>query len=559
MQPDSPALEDDDEPQPSPTSTGSSSLSAAELAAELAAESVPETDSAAESAADAQAPSHPSLLGPATFLGPLEKLQRGYSDQLSQDIERLEAEKAKLQTDIAALKQARAQLQAEQQAVDSAADSAVQAEAVQAEELTLQAEEAQPKTSLLVPMPRLPGEPPVPMAGPSKTTHGSVELPIPATSEQRRQLSIQRKAADDQWDDGVLRKGVGLSAIAAILMAWHFCVIGTLGQGGQWLWLPIHQLGTGFVPAVALLWLRMLVMLPSLGLLAPQLYKYTWEDLQDWVYNRDRLLTLLIGSGVALFFADALIYQCIGLVGPAIGAMLLFLYPLTAVPLGALLIPERKMSPLGLLAMVAIAMGGILAIRPAIGSLRNALGGSLAVPLTGSLADPLADPLSHPLAAASTSLNAVATPSAILLGVLASATFSLYVVLTNLSYRQQQCHPIPVSIVQFSTVAVLSSIVLFIKPLQPVAINWLSFSLWGILLGLIMLLVYLFSYSSLRLIGSQTAIVAAVTPLATLLIAWSFSPRPVLAVLQWTGILLVTLGGIALGQEKRRERDSNPR
>jgi drug/metabolite transporter (DMT)-like permease len=309
-------------------------------------------------------------------------------------------------------------------------------------------------------------------------------------------------------------------------MAWHFCVIGTLGQGGRWLGLPIEQLGTGFVPAVALLWLRMLVMLPALGLLAPHLYRYTWEDLQDWVYNRDRLLTLLIGSGVALFFAEALIYQCIGIVGPAIGAMLLFLYPLTAVPLGAVLIPERKMSPLGLLAMVAIAMGGILAIRPAIGALTGALTDSL----TGS----------------------------ILLGLLASVAFSLYVVLTNLSYRQQQCHPIPVSIVQFSTVAVLSSIVLFIKPLHPVAISWLSFSLWGILLGLIMLLVYLFSYSSLRLIGSQTAIVAAATPLVTLLIAWSFVPAPVLAILQWTGILLVTLGSIALGKE-RRERDSNPR
>jgi drug/metabolite transporter (DMT)-like permease len=524
MQPDSPALEDDDERQPSPPSTSSSSLSAAESVTE----SVTETD--------AQAPAEKALLGPATFLGPLEKLQRGYSDQLSQDIEQLEAEKAQLQTDIAALQEDCAQLQAEQQALLAAQASLSAAEAEPSpdaidlqpdgEVSLVQSQDAQPKTSLLIPMPRLPGEPSVPMTAHSKATHGSIELPIPATSEQRRQLSIQRKKVDGQWDDALLRKGVGLSAIATILMAWHFCVIGTLGQGGQWLGLPIEQLGTGFVPAVALLWLRMLVMLPALGLLAPHLYRYTWEDLQDWVYNRDRLLTLLIGSGVALFFAEALIYQCIGIVGPAIGAMLLFLYPLTAVPLGAVLIPERKMSPLGLLAMVAIAMGGILAIRPAIGSLTGALTDSL----TGS----------------------------ILLGLLASVAFSLYVVLTNLSYRQQQCHPIPVSIVQFSTVAVLSSIVLFIKPLHPVAISWLSFSLWGILLGLIMLLVYLFSYSSLRLIGSQTAIVAAATPLVTLLIAWSFVPAPVLAILQWTGILLVTLGSIALGKE-RRERDSNPR
>ncbi len=541
MEPDSPAFEDDDEQPPSPPSTGLSSR-----------------------------------------LGPLEKLQRRYSDQLSQDIEQLEAEKAQLQADIAALSSDYQRLQSHQQALGLATEqlqsepesslsevasvlsevseiaevaeiaevseiavseiaeasetTEISTPTDEAESVLAQIEAAQPKISLLVPMPRLPGEPAIaPLKARTKAAsaqalrgaaaHGSIELPIPATSEQRRHLSVQRQEADDQRDDITLRKGLGLSVIAAVLMAWHFCVVGALGQGGSWLWLSIEPLSLGFVPAVALLWLRMLVMLPALGLLAPHLYRYTWEDLQDWVYNRDQLLSLLIGSGIALFFSQVLIYQCIGTVGPALGAMLLFLYPLTAVPLGALLTPDRKISPLGLLAMVAIAMGGVLALKPSLGTLLN------------------------PIAATSTS---------IWLGILASVAFSLYVVLTNLSYRQQRCHPIPVSIVQFSTVAVLSSIVLFIKPLQPVAINWLNFSLWGILLGLMMLLVYLFSYSSLRLIGSRTGIVAAVVPLATLIIAWSFSPAPVLAILQWTGILLVTVGGIALGKE-RRERDSNPR
>lgn len=440
---------------------------------------------------------------------PLEKLQRRYADQLSQDIERLEADKAELQAKIAALESDYIQLQ---QFL-----------------LVAKRETAGPTGG-----PRLPGEPAADLSlepdalTDSAAPRESVKLPIPATSEQRRQLASSQRQVADEGERLALRKGVMLSAIATLIMAWHFCVVGALGQGGSWLGISIGQLGTGFVPAVALLWLRMLVMMPALGILAPQLYRRTWEDLQSWIYTRDRLLMLLVGSGTALFFSQVLIYQCIGLVGPAIGTLLLFLYPLTAVPLGAWLAGDRKMSPLGLLAVVAIAMGGILAIRPVLRlSIEN-----IALEAIGS-ASSTAAPL-----------------TTIGLGVLASVAFSLYVVLTNRSYRQQQCHPIPASIVQFSTVAVLSSLVLLFRPLKPVAIDWISLAMWGILLGLLMLLVYLFSYGSLCLIGARTSVVAALAPLAVLLLAWSFTPEPVLTITQWTGILLVTIGGVAFGQEK---------
>lgn len=471
---------------------------------------------------------------------PLERLQRRYSDQLSQDIERLEADKAELQAKIAAL----------------------ESDYIQLQQFLLAAKRG---TAELAKAggPRLPGEPAAELTPELKlaellvetsnqtsdqtsdqlsdqlsdqtsdfteaqaATRASIKLPIPATSEQRRQLVEYQKKIADEGEQLTLRKGLMLSAIATIIMAWHFCVVGALGQGGSWLGVPIGQLGIGFVPAVALLWLRMLVMMPALGILAPQLYRRTWEDLQSWIYTRDQLLMLLVGSGTALFFSQVLIYQCIGIVGPAIGTMLLFLYPLTAVPLGSWVAGDRKMSPLGLLAIVAIAMGGILAIRPVLRlSVEN-----IALEAIGST-------------------SSTATPFIILLGVLASVAFSLYVVLTNRSYRQQQCHPIPASIVQFSTVAVLSSLVLLFRPLKPVAIDWLSFALWGLLLGLLMLLVYLFSYGSLLLIGARTAVVTAFTPLAAMLLVWSFTPRPALTVVQWTGILLVTMGGVAFGQEK---------
>ncbi|MGB3570705.1 MAG: EamA family transporter, partial [Phormidesmis sp.] len=66
----------------------------------------------------------------------------------------------------------------------------------------------------------------------------------------------------------------------------------------------------------------------------------------------------------------------------------------------------------------------------------------------------------------------------------------------------------------------------------------------------LMLATYFFIYSSLRLIGTKTAIVAAATPLVSLLLSWGFVPNTTLEIIQWTGILLVAIGGIALGKEK---------
>lgn len=420
---------------------------------------------------------------------PLDPLKLRCASQLTKDIARLKDTKAKLQTEVTTLQQSYERLQTDVQSLRQLANWAERG--------------VNPAAG-----PLLPGESAVPSW--EQTAHEQLDLPTPATSEQRRQVSQVRQSGVEATSRANFRKGLILSAIAAVLTAWHYGLIGVLGQGGSWLGVEIGQVGTGFVPAVALLWLRMLVTVPVLVLLAPQLYAHTWEDLQAWIYTREQLLTLLIGSGIAFFFSQVLIYQSIGAIGPAIGVTLLFLYPLTTGLLGGFTRQEQTMTPASWLAIVAIAMGGWLVIRPLLNG---------------------------------------ATPAAIWLGGLASVCFSIYIGLTNLSYRQR-CHPIPVGVVQFSTAAVLSSLVLLVKPLQLADISWLKFSMWGLLLGAVTLLVYLLNYSSLRLVGVRTAIVAAATPLVTLLLAWSFIPTPSLELIQWTGISLVATGGIAFGKEK---------
>ncbi|MEM9945206.1 MAG: hypothetical protein AAF810_03995 [Cyanobacteria bacterium P01_D01_bin.36] len=471
---------------------------------------------------------------------PVVNLQRRYTDQLSQDIEQLEAQKTQLQGEVAALRQDYIKLQTETRSLRHSASLSASPYPITPSRNTSHSPRPTEKIHTAERGPLLPGEqevppPPILLSAPAtaesptveseaaateassnetplkeRPQERSIELPTPATSEQQRyQRIVQPPHKTASSVKTTARRSFVLSAIATLFTAWHYGLVSSLLQGGSWLGIAIGQLGTGFVPAVALLWLRMLVIVPVMVLIAPQLHRTTWEDLLDWFYSREQLIIPLVGSGIALFFSQVFLYQSIGTLGPAIGVAMLFLYPLSSLPLGLWLRQEKALTPFSLLAVVAIAMGGLLVAKPA-----------------------------FTLSSASVGF-----------GLLASLALGLFIVLTNHSYRLR-CHPVPTAIVQFSTVAVLSSLVLLIKPLKLVNISWMSFCLWGLLIGALMLVAYLFTYASLLNIRSKTAVIAAATPLAALILGWGFSPRPPLQIIQWTGIMLVSLGGIALGKEK---------
>ncbi|MGB3293684.1 MAG: hypothetical protein WBB01_11915, partial [Phormidesmis sp.] len=221
-------------------------------------------------------------------LAALESVQRRYVNQLNGDINRLEADKAQLEMEVGLLKASYAQLQASIRLAKASNG------------------------------PRLPGESAPAWSAATVDLYGrAVELPAMLTTTQADD-SLQRQTAAAK-KKAQMRKGMILSAIATVLMAWHYGLIGALAQGESWLGLNVGQLEIAFVPAVALLWLRMLVMVPALILLATQIHRRTWEDLQDWIYRRDRLMTVLIGSGIALFFSQVLLYQAIAQVGPVLG------------------------------------------------------------------------------------------------------------------------------------------------------------------------------------------------------------------------------------------------
>jgi drug/metabolite transporter (DMT)-like permease len=449
---------------------------------------------------DSQQPDTPSPL-----LADTSSSQDSPASQLAQDIEALEAEKNRLNSEKTQLQSQIADLREDYTQLIALTQSLRQLANIESERI------AAPTTNQAEPSlsgPLLPGESKMPTKEFASTSQErTLDLPTPSTSQQRRRRTIERQGVPATK----VGRGLMLSAIATALVALHYCLFSALAQGGTWFNLiNIGQLGSGFVPSTALLWLRMLIVVPGLLLLAPQLYRETWNDLQDWLYSREQLLWPLIGSGIALFFSQILLYQSIGLVGAVIGSALFFLYPLTAIPAGLVLRQEQALTPLGVLALVAIAMGALLIAQP---------------------------------------IFATGSSRLLWTGLMASVALSLYMLLTNHCY-QQRCHPMPTSIAQFSTVAVLSSLVLLVKPLQLSDIGWLGLFLWGALIGALMLVAYLLNYASLLTIGPRAAIVAALTPLLTTVFSFSFTPAVNLAVIQWTGMMMITVGGVALGKEK---------
>jgi drug/metabolite transporter (DMT)-like permease len=344
--------------------------------------------------------------------------------------------------------------------------------------------------------------------------YGGKTVSLPQTTP-RSSSSAQHAPSRPEKRIGAVRKGLVLGAIATLLMALQTVLVGAISRGGTVFSLSFSGLDAfNFQNANALLWLRLLVWLPILLIMAPQLHRPVWADLQTWSRKRSLLLSL-VTSGSFLFFSQVFLYQAAAQLGPALAGALLFIYPLVAIPLNWLVNGERP-SSLRWVVLVAITMGSILLIRPAVLDLGNL------TTQTGA-------------------------------AILSAIAFGLYLVTMNL-HLHRQCHPISVGVAQFSTMTVISSLILLISPLgftQDVINPW-QFAMGGLGLGVLTSAAYFLNYAGLRLVGGRrAALVAATTPLMTALIAvFGFSNQPTLQTLQWTGVLLVTLGVLTLALDR---------
>lgn len=339
---------------------------------------------------------------------------------------------------------------------------------------------------------------------------------------QNQYRTLQQAVSDQKPRSSLSRLpkpqlGLWLILISTLALSVHNVIVRILlGQ-------PIALLGLfsfgGFVQptignSLLILWMRMLIVVPLMMGIAGFIYPPVWQDIKRLILDRDRrsLITVMF-SGAFLFLSQVLIYIAIAQISPGVAVTILFMYPLLTVPLAWWLFGDRP-TQLRLVVMLLILVGVVLTAAPR---------------LSGA------------------TLN-----GGVLTAVFSGLAFALYLILMQIGFKK--LHPVPVSLVQFMTILVLSSVSLSL-PL-PLEVSVLpdgraGFLIGGLVLGVLTLFGYLANNFGVRYMGAaQASIVAASGPVLTAVLA-AFLIQTKLEPVQVIGILLVTIGVTAMSSTLR--------
>lgn len=347
----------------------------------------------------------------------------------------------------------------------------------------------------------------------------SMAAPAPAPSPSRPPRSPSPQASS-QTVASSLKRGILLIILSTIALSFHNVVVGLIGYGGRLFGqLPIEGvISFSISNSLLILWLRMLIVVPLMASIARYIYPPVGQDIRQLCQTgRWRLLWPVVGSGLFLFLSQVMIYTSIWQIGPGIAVTILFMYPLLTVPLAWLLFGDRP-TGLRVLVMAAISMGVILAALPKL---------TVAGEISG-----------------------LGIGTAVLSGI----AFAFYLIFMQVSFRK--LHPVPVSLIQFSTIFILTSVLLMLPFVPQPSIEPSRFGgllLGGVVLGVLTLIGYLLNNFGVRLMGAgRASIIASSGPVLTAVLAFLITPGPMTALrpVQITGIILVTLGVAALSFER---------
>jgi drug/metabolite transporter (DMT)-like permease len=375
-----------------------------------------------------------------------------------------------------------------------------------------------------VPPARVPAEPQASAVGtslPPSTRYSSQSAPIapmPIAVPGQPPLPVAKKDSSKFW------AGLFMVMLSTVALSVHNVVVRVIGRPSPILGMP--DVG-GFINTTILgnslliLWLRMMVVLPLMIGVALVLYPPVWRDLRKFanLWHRDRRpVYVVVGSGLFLFLSQVLVYIAIGKIGPGPAVTLLFIYPILTVPLAWVTFGDRP-TRLRWIVMVAILIGVVLTAIPKI--IATSRGFSL---------------------------------DGVLVAIGSGVAFALYLVFMQMGFKK--LHPVPVSLVQFFTTFVLSSVVLiFAGPNLGAGIapeNRGGFLVGGIILGALTLVGYLANNFGVRFMGAGSAsIVSSAGPVLTAMLAWILI-QDKLQPIQWWGILIVTLSIAALSVERMK-------
>ena len=267
--------------------------------------------------------------------------------------------------------------------------------------------------------------------------------------------------------------------------------------------------------SLLILMLRMIVVAPLMAfVVAPLFYKQTWRDIKHLGQKSQfsRLLSV-IGSGFFLFLSQFFIYIALGNIPTGVATTIFFVYPTITILLSWFIFRDKPTFLL-VLATVSIYIGGFLTIP----SFTTGARGNVGLGVTTAILSGLA--------------------------------FAVYVVLIKVS----RLHPIPFSVVNFSTILFLSAIVLPFIGYQVDRPMWPSLLIGTLVLATTTLGGYLFTNIGVPLIGPPLAsVVSASGPALTTILALLIIQEK-LKLYQILGVVLVTVWVIGISAQNLKPK-----
>lgn len=265
-----------------------------------------------------------------------------------------------------------------------------------------------------------------------------------------------------------------------------------------------------------ILLLRMILVAPIMAfVVAPLFYKSTWRDIKHLGQKSQfgRLLSVIV-SGFFLFLSQFFIYIALGNISTGVATTIFFVYPTITILLSWLIFRDKPTFLL-VLATISIYIGGFLTIP----SFTTGARGNVNLGVTAAILSGLA--------------------------------FAVYIVLIKVS----RMHPIPFSVVNFTTILFLSASVLPFFGYQVKPEMWTSLLIGTLVLATTTLCGYLFTNMGVPLIGPPLAsVVSASGPALTTMLAFLIIQEK-LQLYQVLGVVLVTVWVIGISAQNLKPKN----
>jgi drug/metabolite transporter (DMT)-like permease len=265
-----------------------------------------------------------------------------------------------------------------------------------------------------------------------------------------------------------------------------------------------------------LLVLRMVWVVPVVGVLAPKLYAPMWPTMRQLPQRRS-LLQGATAAGGLMFLYLALLYVAIGLIPTGVALTLFFTYPAFTALFSWKLFGAAP-TPTGWVVMLLIFLGSMLTMPPVQLDLAssNFLG--------------------------------------IVLGVASGVAYAGYSVVAQKSFTQM--HPIPFTWLSFLITLVLAMLAYgigqWLWPAPTESLPWAELWIGGLCSAIATASGHLLNNLGISRIGATAAaMVASTNPAFTVVLAW-FTIQETLSGVQLSGVGLVTLSVVLLSQEYRK-------